>query len=203
MSDKLGVIHGRFQGLHLGHMEYLLAGASRCEHLIIGLTNYDPALEKPATIQELNRVRSRSNPFTFYERMAMLRDSLIEAGLTQNRFDVVPFPIEFPAHIRNFTPPEAVYYMTIYDAWGRQKKQILEDLGLTVEVMWVRDDSQRLTSGTEVRDLIAMGQPWQHLVPPAARRLIEENCLDQRLRDTLAGAYSNPTSFGSPSPYQF
>lgn len=185
--DALGVIHGRFQGLHLGHMEYLLAGAARCAHLLVGLTNFDPALTPPDELQGLNRVRSGSNPFTFYERMVMIRDSLTEAGLDRDRFDVVPFPIEFPEHIRNFAPPEAVYYMTIYDQWGMRKKQTLKQLGLRVEVMWERDDSQRITSGTEVRALIAQGRPWQHLVPPAARRFIQQQGLEQRLQHALAG----------------
>jgi hypothetical protein len=38
----IAVVHGRFQPLHLGHMEYLLAGAERCRTLIVGITNPDP-----------------------------------------------------------------------------------------------------------------------------------------------------------------
>ena len=38
---EVGVIHGRFQGLHLAHMEYLLAGKSRCRFMYIGITNPD------------------------------------------------------------------------------------------------------------------------------------------------------------------
>ena len=91
MKDKIGVITGRFQGLHLGHMEYLLAGAARCEHLIVGITNYAPWEEKPEELQHLSRMTRRSNPFTFYERMVMLRDSLVEAGLPRATFDIVPF----------------------------------------------------------------------------------------------------------------
>lgn len=184
MRDKLGVIHGRFQGLHLGHMEYLLAGAARCEHLLVGVTNYDPALEMPQALLELHRARS-ANPFTFYERMVMLRDSLTEAGVDRTRFDIVPFPVEYPAHIRNFAPPEAVYYMTIYDRWGEHKRQVLAGLGLRVEIMWVRSDNQRLTSGTQVRDRIARGEPWAHLVPPAVHRYITQHGLDVRLAETL------------------
>ena len=33
--------------------------------------------------------------------------------------------------------------MTIYDGWGRYKHEVLRKLGLRVEVLWVRDDSQR------------------------------------------------------------
>ena len=41
MSKRIWVIHGRFQGLHIGHMEYLLEGKKRCDFLYIGITNPD------------------------------------------------------------------------------------------------------------------------------------------------------------------
>ncbi|WP_202620890.1 adenylyltransferase/cytidyltransferase family protein [Pseudoflavonifractor sp. 524-17] len=182
MKEQLGVITGRFQGLHLGHMEYLLAAAERCEHLIVGLTNFSPWEEAPAALQGLKRLEADANPFTFYERMVMLRDSLMEAGLPRERFDIVPFPIEHPERISHFAPPEAIYFMTIYDQWGEHKKKVLEDLGLRTEVMWVRTDSQRLTSGTEIRRLIAQGEPWTHLVPPAVRRYLDGHDLVRRLQ---------------------
>ncbi|MEG0356005.1 MAG: nicotinate-nucleotide adenylyltransferase, partial [Lachnospiraceae bacterium] len=38
---KIGLIHGRFQVLHLKHMEYILAAKMRCNTLYIGITNPD------------------------------------------------------------------------------------------------------------------------------------------------------------------
>ena len=38
---ETGVIHGRFQVLHLKHMEYILAAKMRCRKLYIGITNPD------------------------------------------------------------------------------------------------------------------------------------------------------------------
>ena len=38
---ETGVIHGRFQVLHLKHMEYLLAAKMRCQTLYIGITHPD------------------------------------------------------------------------------------------------------------------------------------------------------------------
>lgn len=183
--DELGVIHGRFQGLHLGHMEYLLAGAARCRHLLVGITNFEPD-QAPEALTAAHRGRM-DNPFTYYERMAMVRDSLMDAGLERGRFDIIPFPIEAPERIANFAPPEGVYYMTIYDGWGRYKHEVLRKLGLRVEVLWVRDDSQRLTSGTEIRARIARGEPWRTLVPPAVYRYITGHGLDRRLREAAAG----------------
>lgn len=183
MNDKIGAVMGRFQGLHLGHMEYLLAGAERCEHLLVGVTHFDPWEHAPDDLQGLERMRGSSNPFTYYERMAMLRDSLLEAGLSRDRFDVVPFPIERPERICQFIPAEAVCYVTIYDQWGEHKRQVLSEQGFDTRVLWVRDDSQRITSGTEVRRLISEGQPWEHLVPPAAARYLVRYHLTDRLRN--------------------
>lgn len=43
MDVRYGMIHGRFQPFHNGHLEYALAALSRCSHLIVGITNPDPS----------------------------------------------------------------------------------------------------------------------------------------------------------------
>jgi len=181
--DKIGVIHGRFQGLHLGHMEYLLEGKKRCEHLIIGITNYEPYLNlnvnNPAN---LNRTKADANPFTYFERYKMLQGSIIEAGVDIASFDIVPFPIENPENIFNFTPNDATYYVTIYDQWGYEKERVLQKIGCKTEVMWVRNDSQRITSGTEIREKIKSKSEWKHLVPKYVYDYIVEFGIDERIR---------------------
>ena len=89
---KIGVIHGRFQGLHYGHMEYLLEGKKRCDFLYIGVTNPDPGMTREDSA-DLKRSLPEENPFTYYERMIMLRDAMIESGINQTEFAIVPFPI--------------------------------------------------------------------------------------------------------------
>ena len=179
VDEKIGVIHGRFQCLHKGHLEYLLAGAKRCDRLIVGITNFDVQEEKPYNEANPKRANKESNPLSYYHRYMMVKNSLIEAGLDQSKFDVVPFPIEFPEKIFNYVPKDATFFVTIYDKWGEKKLKILEDLGVQVDVMWRRTDADRLTSGTEVRKLIKEGGAWEHLVPPAvAKYLVENNLLD-------------------------
>lgn len=180
----IGVIHGRFQALHNGHMEYLLAGKSRCQLLYVGITNPDPGL---TAYTQTNPSRSlpMSNPFNYYERLEMLRESLLEAGVEKNEFRIVPFPINFPDLLKHYVPFNARFFVTIYDSWGREKQQVLESLGLEVDVMWERDVSERLTSGTEVRHLIATDQKWDHLVPPAVYNIITNKGLDTRIKQIL------------------
>jgi len=181
--DKIGVIHGRFQGLHLGHMEYLLEGKKRCKHLIIGITNYEPYLNFEVNNPiNLNRTKVESNPFSFFERYAMLQGSMREAGVNINSFNIVPFPIENPDNIFNFTPRDAVYYITIYDQWGYEKEKILNEIGCKVEIMWIRDDSQRITSGTEIRNKIKNKSEWKQLVPKYVYNYIIDNEIDKRIR---------------------
>jgi len=36
------MVHGRFQPLHCGHLQYVLVAFARCEHLIVGIANLAP-----------------------------------------------------------------------------------------------------------------------------------------------------------------
>ena len=181
MKYETGVIHGRFQALHEGHMEYLLAGKSRCEFLFIGITNSDPHLTSENG-HDLNRSTVLANPFTYYERLEMLRDAMLENGIERNAFEIVPFPINFPELIRYYVPLDAVFFVTIYDEWGKHKLETLMNMGLRTEVMWERSVSERLTSGSEIRNLIATNKEWEHLVPKSVAKYIKEKHLSERLR---------------------
>lgn len=93
--DKIGVIHGRFQGFHNGHLEYLLAGKSRCEHLVIGITNFlRTAKSERINSLDNHRLTTQANPFTYFERMEMIRLALLENNVKESEFSIVPFSIE-------------------------------------------------------------------------------------------------------------
>jgi len=177
----MGVVHGRFQPLHQGHMEYILKGKQKCDILIIGLANPDPLRTK---YDPTNPVRSTisANPFTYYDRYIMVRNTLIEVGIEINEFHIAPFPINFPEHLKYYVPPEAVYYITIYDAWGIKKKKVLESLGYRVEVLWTRNVSDRFTTGEEIRKKILNNEEWKHLVPNAVYLYITQHKLDEKLK---------------------
>ncbi len=178
--DSLGVIHGRFQMLHKGHMEYLLAGKQRCEHLIIGIANPDASLTKYSKANP-HRSESAANPLTYFERYQMIQGALKEYGINQESFDIVPFPINYPELLFNYVPLNARYYISIYDDWGEEKKKTLESLGCDVEVMWRRTPEERFTSGTEVRKRIASHQPWEDLVPEYVHEYTIEHGIDIRI----------------------
>lgn len=173
MADlcPVGVIHGRFQPLHLGHQEYLLAGAQRCQTLVVGITNPDPELIVDEPTDPV-RGTTEANPFTYYERYLMVEGTLAAAGLAPQQVRIVPFPHSFPERLRHYAPADARYFLTIYDEWGESKLRRFTELGLETEVMWRRTDKP--ISGSRVRRLIASGGQWQPLVPDAVAAVIEE-----------------------------
>lgn len=185
MKEKLGVIHGRFQVLHNDHMKYLLAGKQRCERLIIGICNPEMDLTK-YTKTNPHRSKQSANPLTFLERMECIKNALLEAGVKQEEFEIVPFPINFPEKIFNYAPKEAKYYMTIYDEWGEEKLKLLkQDLKLDVEVLWRVPLEQKGISALHIRECIQQGKEWKQYVPQSVYQYIKENKLDIRIKNLL------------------
>jgi len=185
-KDKIGVVHGRFHPLHNGHLDdYVLPGAERCDYLIVGIANPDPSLTAlhPANPR---RAEPGSNPFTYYERAAMIRSTLVERGMEQDRFTIVPFPINRPELLHHYVPFDATFYVTIYDDWGRYKRELLRSLGLKVDVLFMRERSEHGISGTRVRELIANLGEWKPLVPTAVATYICQNHLDERLQRLMS-----------------
>jgi nicotinamide mononucleotide adenylyltransferase len=178
---EVGVIHGRFQVLHNDHLKYLLAGKAHCRHLIVGITNPDPLLTRDDPADPA-RSSPLANPLTYYERYQLIRTVLLEAGLDLLSFSIVPFPINFPELYRHYVPLDAVFYLTIYDDWGRRKLEQFEAMGLTTEVLWERPSAEKGLSAEDIRRLMVCGEPWQHLVPTATATLMQQWDIAGRLR---------------------
>lgn len=180
MTDT-GVVHGRFQPFHNDHLRYVLAGWERCRHLIVGVTNPDPSLTRPDPADP-GRSDASANPLTYFERYTMVRSVLVESGLKHEDFSVVPLPINVPELYCCYVPPDAVFYLTIYDDWGRRKLELFRALGLTVEVLWERPLAEKGITAADVRGRMARGEPWEHLVPTAAADLMKRWKVPERAR---------------------
>ncbi len=176
-----GVIPGRFQVLHNDHMRYLLAAKNLCSHLVVGVTNPDPTLtgEDPA---DPERSKPLSNPLTFFERSVMLSRALTEAGIDHGEYSIVPLPINFPELYRYYVPMDALFFVSIYDNWGRKKLEFFESLGLKTHVLWEVKPEEKGISAAEVRSLMVRGETWQHLVPDSCTQLLEAWNIPERLR---------------------
>lgn len=186
-----GVVHGRFQVLHNDHLRYLLAGKTLCGHLVVGITNPDPFLTREEGADP-QRSLPEANPLTYYERYVMVREALEEAGLPLRDFAIVPFPVCVPELLRHYVPKKAVFFLTIYDEWGRAKRRLFESLGLQTRVLWEVPETEKGIRGTEVRRRIRDRAPWEHLVPPAVVRLLRAWQIPERLAREFPGTRTDP-----------
>lgn len=186
MKNNFGVIVGRFQPFHLHHLRYALAARKLCEHLVVGITNPDDSSTK-VNHKDLNRSLKSNNPLNYFERMLVVRESLLASGLIENEFSIIPFPINKPEYIAQYTPEKAKYFLTIYDLWGEEKKKILESLGLNVEVLWNKDVSEKGINATEIRKNIVQGVRWEHDLISSAAQLMKSMQLDTKIKESFKG----------------
>lgn len=179
MTEK-GVANARFQVLHLKHMEYLLAAKMRCKKLYIGISNPDLSMVRESVNDE-KRSTPEANPFTYLERYEMIKGAMEEFKVPLTDYEIVPFPINCPEYLTQYTPKDGVYYLGICDAWDEEKKKILESLGLKTEVLWRRGREDSGVTGAWIRSCIATGEEWEHLVPKSVYKYITEHQLDKRI----------------------
>ena len=177
---EIGVVHGRFQVMHLKHMEYILAAKMRCRKLFIGLTNPD-SMHTKDSVHDINRSERSSNPLTYYERYEMIRGAMKEFNVPESEYDIVPFPINYPEYLLQYVPRDAAYYMGMYDEWDEEKYKTLKDLGLNIEVLWKRAPEEKGVTASWVRSCIATNQEWAHLVPKSVYYYLTEHKLDERI----------------------
>lgn len=177
-----GVIHGRFQILHNDHIKYLMTGKKLCKHLIVGITNPDPSLTKH---HDSNPHRSTpiANPLSYYERYVMVEAALLEQGLNFLEFSIVPFPINVPELIKYYVPVDEIFFLTIYDDWGKQKKKFFESLGLKIHVLWEVSLENKGLSSSDIREAMITGVTWEHLVPPSVVRLMKKWDIPLRMKN--------------------
>lgn len=178
----IGVIHGRFQVLHNDHIKYLMAGKELCDYLVVGITNPDPSLTRDS---EANPHRSTplANPLTYYERYVMTKAALLEYGLILSQFSIVPLPINVPELIKYYVPLDAIFFLTIYDRWGRQKREYFQSLGLKIHVLWEVTLENKGLSSSDIRESMKVGKKWEHLVPSSVAKLMKEWGIAQRLKE--------------------
>jgi cytidyltransferase-like protein len=164
------MIHGRFQPFHNGHLEYLRAARDLCQTLVIGITNPDPTtIIEDATSQ--HRHLPDANPYTYFERLLMIREVLTDEGTDPGRSIIIPFPVNATDRWRFYLPPNAVHYLRVFSEWEQAKVDRLREHGHTVEVL--HPGIEKEIEASEVRRRMANGEDWQSLVPPAVVRMIE------------------------------
>ncbi len=181
LGDKIpiGSVHGRFQPLHLEHLDYLLEAKLRCDFLYIGLTAFDVRTIH-APVEAPHRKLITSNPLTYFERTRMIHDTLVEANIPTSTFTFTPFPIDNPDQLHCFLPTSATCFTTICDEWSRRKIALLLEAGYPVVIVRERQPT-RLQAGV-IRNLLRQGDDaWMAMVPAAVARHLRSLQIGDRL----------------------
>ncbi len=158
---------GRFQPPHLGHLQVFKAILREADELIVGI----------GSAQESHTLE---NPFTAGERILMLGGALAEEGIA-SRVHLVPIPdinnnALWVSHVQAFSPPFSVVY-----TGNPLVRRLFREAGYEVRTPPLYNRRQYM--GTRIRELMIKGKRWEHLVPPAVVRVIEEIDGVGRLRD--------------------
>jgi nicotinamide-nucleotide adenylyltransferase len=172
-----GMIHGRFQPFHNGHLEYLKGAAARCDEVFVGITNPDPARIKPEDSDPLRHL-PESNPFSYVERLLMVKAASRDAGIELEHLHVIPFPVNEPELWPAYVPPDVVQFIRLFSDWGGTKLERLRESGY--EVFVLDEGSEKEVSGADVRAALREGGKWEQMVPPAVADVL--NRLDQPVR---------------------
>jgi len=94
---KTGFYTGRFQPFHLGHLSAVKQALKQVDLLIIGIGSAQYS-------------GTEDNPFAMEERTAYIRDALLENGISEKQFKIIPIPdihdnAKWPAYVQKLTPP--------------------------------------------------------------------------------------------------
>jgi cytidyltransferase-like protein len=170
MKPRYGMIHGRFQPFHVGHLTYLRAALEGCKTLIIAITNPDPAAIREEA-EASHRHRSDANPYSFFQRQIMIRETVLDEGVDLRRVVFIPFPINFPERWKYYVPPGTVQFIRVFSDWERKKVERFREAGYVVEVL--HPGAVKEVEAKDVRALMESGGDWRSLVPSAVARVID------------------------------
>jgi nicotinamide-nucleotide adenylyltransferase len=165
-----GMIHGRFQPFHNGHLEYLKGTAARCGEVFVGITNPDPQRIKPEDSDPVRHL-PESNPYTYVERLLMVKAAAGDAGIDVARLHVIPFPVNEPELWPAYVPEDVVQFIRLFSDWGGTKLERLREAGY--EVVVLDEGAGKEISGVEVRQAVREGGDWRSLVPPGVTTVLE------------------------------
>jgi cytidyltransferase-like protein len=168
---RRGMIHGRFQPFHNGHLEYLRGAADRSDEVWVGITNPDPARIKPEPSDPLRHL-PESNPYSYAERLLMVKAAAADLELDPRRVHVIPFPVNEPELWPAYVPHGTTQYLRLFSDWGGTKLERLRAAGYQVVVL--DEGAEKGISGADVRAAMREGREWDRLVPPGVARVVSE-----------------------------
>ena len=161
-----GLLVGRFQPFHLGHLDAVLFGLSRTENLFIG-------------VGSSNKFNEKKNPFSAEERKDMIISS-IESSLI-GRIKIFEIPDVDNHEKWTFEIDKTVPKYDVVFTNDEFTKTLFEKRGMNVIPVVLKDREK--FSGTNIRKLILDGKDWQDLVPHGTKKVLDKINAKERLKN--------------------
>lgn len=168
-SDKeRGLLIGRFQPFHLGHLHCVQHALKKLPELIIaiGSAQFSHTLH---------------NPFTAGERVTMIRLALDEAKIGANRYYLIPIR---DLKIHDLWVPHLVSQTPRFEVVFSNEpitSRLFKEAGFRVEPITFYE--RETYSSTEIRERVVRGESWEKLVPISVARYIKDIFGDERLKE--------------------
>ncbi len=168
MEKIRGILIGRMQPVHNGHMQVIDKILDEVDEIIIGIGSAQLSHEL-------------KDPFTAGERIVMMSQALAERDVDSSRYYIIPMQdINFNAiwvsHVKMLTPPFSIVY-----SGNPLVKQLFQEESFEVRQPPLYDRLH--LSGSEVRRRILAGENWQELVPNSTIELLDEINGVERLKN--------------------
>jgi len=161
-----GLLIGRFQPFHLGHLDAMLFGLSRVENLFI-------------CIGSSNKSNERKNPFSAKERREMIVTS-IEPSIA-DRIKIFDVPDVGDHEKWTFEIDKTVPKYDIVFTNDEFTRTLFEKREISVISVILKDREK--FSGTSIRNLIADDRNWRDLVPQGTRNVLDNINAKERLQN--------------------
>lgn len=178
MKYERGLMAGRFQPFHNGHLALAKQALAECKELVVVVGS-----------AQFNFIEK--DPFTAGERVEMIHAALKEAGVDLGRCYIIPVPNDennarWLAGLRSQVPSfDAIY------SGNEFVEHLVRAHDPSLAVRKPKFVSRQECNGSNIRKLIATGWQWKHLVPPAVAEVIKEAGGVKRIK-MLAGADAAP-----------
>lgn len=160
-----GLLIGRFQPFHLGHLDALHYALTKVENLWVGLGSS-------------NRPIQKNNPFTADERKEMITLSIDDSIAKKIKIFYIPDVdnhLKWIELIDKIVPKFDIVFTN-----DELTKHLYTKKGVRTES--IPFTQRNLFSGTNVRDLINSDHPWTHLVPEGTIKVLSRINVKDRLK---------------------
>jgi nicotinamide-nucleotide adenylyltransferase len=165
---KRALFVGRFQPFHYGHLYAIEKILKECDELIL-------------VVGSAQMSHQPDNPFTAGERIEMIRAALNSAGISTEKYLIIPIP-DAPAHrvwvsaVESQTPR----FDLVFSNQSLTRRLLIE---AGYEVRHIELYKRRKFEASEIRRRILNCEDWSELVPQDVHKIVLEIDGENRIRD--------------------